>query len=181
MTARGFLKSRSETYGKTIKFLKHYDSSFGIDSPSPIPWKAILELLRQRKEQGVSETEFFENWKKRGKTLNAISIPWNYRNDELTEFFRELIPRLRPPEFPEPKKAGRKGRSSGLGSIDMLNQLAAFRLHRARFNFDQASRFTPYLSSKGWDKAVRAAEERINNMTTRPFFSSSSRAKRENK
>ena len=140
--------------------------------PQQYPGRRSLSCFANARSKGSAKRNSSRTGRE-GKTLNAISIPWNYRNDELTEFFRELIPRLRPPEFPEPKKAGRKGRSSGLGAIDMLNQLAAVRLHRAGFNFDQASRFTPYSSRKGWDKAVRAAEERINNMTTRPFFGSS--------
>jgi hypothetical protein len=70
-----------------------------------------------------------------GTALWVISINWkDYRNDELRDQFRKMLPSLRPPDFPEPKPAGRGGRSAGARALDMLRQLpgvAASRQPRA--------------------------------------------------
>jgi hypothetical protein len=151
-----------------LEILKHYDS-FGVDSVGRIPWRPLLLLRPFFMNGGFSELQFW-TYEFGGKTLNAISIPWKYTNAELTESFGRLISKIRPSTHPAPSRAGRKGRYSG--AADMLNQLVAFRLHRAGISFDDARPFTLYMSSRGWVKAIIAAEERIKYMTMRPFFSS---------
>ena len=140
----------------------------GSPRPAALPWKAIIAMRNYFTRDGRREIEFYEN-RIKGSTLHAIAIPWYYTNEELADFFREMIPTLRPSDIPEPKKAGRTGRCSG-GAVDMLNQLAAFRWNRAGVGFDDAANLTIYTSKKGWQKAVRAAEERISNMTKRSLF-----------
>ncbi len=156
------------------EILKRGGISLGISRPVDLPWKALISLRNDLTRHGFSEMDFYENHNRGPSTLHAISIPWHYTNEELAAFFCELIPKLRPSDRPEPKKAGRRGRTSGSGAVDMLNQLGAFRLNRAGWKFDPAwkptRKLTPYVSVKGWKKAVHAAEERINNMTKRPFF-----------
>jgi hypothetical protein len=154
--------------------LKRPGKTLGVSGPVELPWKVVLSLRNHLTRQGFSETQFFDLHSRGVSTLHAISIPWNYTDQELADFFRKLIPRLRPPGSLEPKKAGRRGRSCASGAVDMLNQLGAFRLNRAGWKFDRACKITrkitPYISENGWKKAVRAAEERINNMTKRAFF-----------
>ena len=146
------------------------DFSLGVSRPVDLPWDVFIKMRDHFSKTGLTEKQYLEAGRERGSTMHAISIPWSYTNDELAEFFRELIPRIRPREFPEPKKAGRRGRSSGSGAVDMLNQLAAFRLNRAGVDFNCGRKLTPCASGKGWTKAARAAEERISNMAKRPFF-----------
>jgi hypothetical protein len=155
---------------KGLKCLEHVDA-FGQERPLKVPWN-VVELLRSTVMRGGDGRSEFDYWccGFRAKTLNAISIPWQYTDEEIAAFFRVLIPKLRPREYPEPKKAGRRGRSSGSRAIDLLNQLAACRFQRAGFEFTEIGKNTPYTSSKGWNKAVTAAEDRIRNMTQRPFF-----------
>jgi hypothetical protein len=142
-----------------------------VNGPGHLPWRELLWLRDHMTERGLGEIEFFELGHDACSTLHAISIPWTFTNDELIGFFRELIPRLRPPASPEPKKAGRRGRTSGSGAVDMLNQLGAFRITRAGVDsYAFVRKRTPYVSDKGWRKAVSAAKERIDNMTKRPFF-----------
>ena len=106
------------------------------------------------------------------KTYGLI-IPWSHTDAELTKQFREWLRQLRPADCPEPKRAGRSSRSSAVSPIDMLHQLAAFRLEREGFTFLTASELEarkPYLSQKGWKRGVRAARDRIEKMAKVPFF-----------
>ena len=152
------------------EILKCGNLTLGISPPVELPWKTLIMLRQNWTRWGLSESEFYEDNSRGSRTLHAISIDWGYTNEELAAFIRELIPRIRPSGSPEPKKAGRRGRRTGSGAVDMLNQLGAFRLNRAGVDFAGSGRRTLYVSSKGWAKAVRSAQERINNMTKRPFF-----------
>jgi len=155
-----------------------YFNSFGVESVGAIPWQALVSL-RSAASQWFSEleywTKFLGSCDARGRTLNAISISWNYTNPELTKSFAALLPRIRPQEFPEPRKAGRKGRRPSSGTTDILNQLIAFRLRRAGLSFDQARGYAPgltvYTSERGWNKAAAAAENRIKHILLPPLFS----------
>ena len=137
-------------------------------------WRLIL-ALREIFENGGSSglnggfLEFLEA-PSLDKHLWPISIDWGYTNDELASSFRQLIERIRPKQFPEPKKAGREGRSTGAGITDKLNHLGAFRLDRAGFSFDEASRLTIYSSERGWLNAIRMAKTRIANLATHTLF-----------
>ncbi len=152
------------------EILKGGNFTLGISPPVELPWKTLILLRQNWTRWGLNESEFYEDLSRGSKTLHAILIDWNYTNEELAAFIRELIPRIRPSGAPEPKKAGRRGRRSGTGAVDMLNQLAAFRLNRAGIDFADSGKRTLYVSRMGWAKAVRSAQERINNMTKRPFF-----------
>ncbi|HWX15572.1 MAG TPA: hypothetical protein VNY07_03200 [Chthoniobacterales bacterium] len=109
----------------------------------------------------------------------GVAIDWNYTNRKLAQWFEEQLNELRPADRPEPKKPGRHGISSDAGPMDMLNQLAAFRLDRAGLGVEQARervqifgsamRYKP--GSAGWGKAIRAAKNRIDRMLKEPFFS----------
>ena len=167
----GFPEKPFRDVRQNLDILKHYDS-FGVNHVGTIPWRALILLRRTFTSAGLTELEYWTSWtsERQGRTLHAISIPWKYTNAELTQSFNRLIGKIRPAQFPEPKRAGRKGRSSGSGAIDMLHQLVAFRFNRAGLSLDQARQFTIYLSKRGWVKAIRAAEERITHMTLRPFF-----------
>ena len=157
-----------------------YFNSFGVEPVGAIPWQALVSLRSGAAASlGLSEleywTKFWGSCDVRGRTLNAISISWNYTNAELTKSFAPLLRRIRPPEFPEPRQAGRKGRRSSSGATDILNQLIAFRLRRAGLSFDQARVWAPnlmvYTSERGWNKAAAAAEDRIRHMLVPPLFS----------
>jgi len=178
----GFPEKAFRDVRQNLEILKHYDS-FGVNHVGTIPWRVLILLRRTYTSAGLTELEYWTSWtsERQGRTLHAISIPWKYTNAELTQSFNRLIGKIRPAQFPEPKRAGRKGRSSGSGAIDMLHQLAAFRLNRAGFSFDRAGQFTPYVSKRGWAKAIIAAEERIKHMTRCPFFGSASQTKSGNK
>ena len=143
--------------------------SLAMEQVGVIPWRAVIASREARKMEGCSEDEFFEE-QFRGTTLHAFSIPWRYTDVELANMFLKLIPRLRPPEFPEPRKAGRKGRYTGSGVVDMLRQLAALRLQRAGVDFEGAKEFKLYGSAEGWKKALRTARERISSLRIRPLF-----------
>jgi hypothetical protein len=157
-----------------LDILKYFNS-VGVESVAAIPWKALVSLRSAVGSQGLSELEYWTKYwtdNARARTLNAISIPWNYTNAELTESFAKLLSRIRPQNCHEPRRAGRKGRCSSSGATDILNQLIAFRLRRAGLSFDQARRLVVYTTEKGWNNAAAAAQERIRHMIVRPLFNS---------
>jgi hypothetical protein len=142
---------------------------YGTDRVACIPWTGF-DALRANLKRGRTreqELDVLEKWNGIA-TVHAISVPWKYSNAELAKKFLELLPQMRPSRFPEPKKAGRKGRADKLGSLDMLRQLVAYRLNRA--NFPYLSSRSPYLSENGEKKAVKLAAQRIDMMMKRPFF-----------
>lgn len=151
--------------------IREHDKAWrvGMDSVMAWPWESLIALRDNFTREGLTEMKFYEN-QPSGSTLHPISIPWSYTNEELATMFKALLPRLRPRELPEPKKAGRSGRALGTGCVDMLNQLAAFRLNREGFDFDCASKLTIYTSAKGWRKGLLTAERRINQITELPLF-----------
>lgn len=134
------------------------------------PWESLIAMRDDLTARGRSEIDFYTKAQPPCRTLNALSIPWNYTNDELTAMFRQSLTKLRPREFPEPKKAGRRGRSAGAGSVDVLNQLAVFRLAKAGFDFNTGGKLTLFTSGKGWKKAIIAAAKRIHNLSSHPLF-----------
>ncbi len=138
------------------------------DCVEAMSWDFFVGLRQFATKEKCSEAEFYER-PLEGATLHPVYIHWNFTNEELTTMFRKLLLKLRPPIFPEPKKAGRKGRSIGSGSVDMLNQLAAFRLNRAGINRYAANK-AHYSTSEGWNKAIGMAKKRIDDMTERPLF-----------
>ena len=81
---------------QNAEILKWPGISLGISRPVDLPWKTVISLRNDLMRDGYSEMEYYENRNRGGSTLHAISIPWNYTNDELAEFFRWLIPKLRP-------------------------------------------------------------------------------------
>ena len=139
--------------------------------PIEVPWGALPVYQRQLVEGGGTN---LDRWIRGFETLklHLISIHWDQTDDELTEKFRKLIPRLRPKSMPEPRRAGRGGRASGSGIKDILNQLAAYRLKKQGLSYESASRHTTYQSFNGWKKAIATAENRIANITKRPFLKS---------
>jgi hypothetical protein len=163
----------TEPFRNAVQKAEHPEQAFSLSlrGPAAIPWEPLLSIRSDWVKQGLREIDCFELEIRGSRTLHAIDIPWAFTNDELMAFFQKLIPKIRPSRFPEPKKAGRRGRTSGSGAIDMLNQLGAFRITRAGVD-DLAfvRKRTPYVSDKGWKKAVSAARERIDNLTKRPFF-----------
>ncbi len=94
----------------------------------------------------------------------AICIPWNLTNAEITSAFGELVKLIRPCDWPQPERAGRKGRAGGVQVTDMLRQLAAFRMEQQGLSFDDQGDPKLYLSLAGWKKAVKAARTRIFNI-----------------
>ena len=152
-TARGLFDSESNYYG--------------IEKVGRFPWPALLEahVKNRNMEQALADLRACSGT----STVHAIFIPWKYTNGELAKMFYDLLPDLRPDDFPEPKKAGRRGRSEKLGIWAMLKQLAAFRLDAAAFDYSAIG--SPYGSKKGFNEAVKIATERINRMMEQPFFS----------
>src|ERR1700731_4679809 len=119
---------------------------FGTDGPVALPWTTYLSL------KGFDMSGAYAKWHLRmGRSIHPISIPWNYTNAELTRMFGPIIRRLRPKEFPEPSRAGRKGRGKSGGGFDLLRQLVAHRLHRQGISFDDPSwrKFHRYVSKRG--------------------------------
>jgi hypothetical protein len=172
---RGFPEKPFRDARYDLDIFKHI-SSFGVESVGRIPWEPLTLLQRTVMRQGWSELEYWTKyWTNdlRRTTLNAICIPWNYTNAEIAESFAKLLRRIRPHNFPEPTKAGRKGRSSS-GATDILNQLVAFRLRRAGVPLWRARSFglVMYSTERGWNNAATAAEERIRHILVRPLFSS---------
>jgi hypothetical protein len=151
--------------------IREHDKAWrvGMDSVVAWPWESLIALRDNFTRQGLTEMKFYEN-QPSGSTLHPISIPWSYTNEELVAMFQDLIPRLRPPDLPEPSKAGRGGRSLGAGVSVRLKQLAAFRLHRAGLDYDGANGKASYDSESAWKRAIRAAKNRIENMMKRPLF-----------
>jgi len=148
--------------------------SFGTDGPVALPWTAYFAL------KGIDMSAAYAQWHLRlGRSIHPISIPWQYTNAELSEMFQPIIKRLRPKEFPEPTRAGRKGRVKSRGGLELLQQLVAYRLTKQGIAFDdrQWSRFHIYKSKRGFEKAAWAAASRIDSITKVPFFRRSSSAK----
>ncbi|MCE0484547.1 MAG: hypothetical protein LV479_09950 [Methylacidiphilales bacterium] len=139
--------------------------SFGIKAPCFFPWKAVDAFRSDWRSKGLNEAEMLAKagW-------YPVYLPWgNYTDEEITEMLGERIGSLRPSHAPEPKRPGRKGSSKSLGTLDMVRQLKAYRLHATCC--DRPPRL--YQSEKGWNQAIRAAEKRIEGMMERPFFGSS--------
>lgn len=134
-----------------------------------IPWRAVLALRRNFMMSGMSELEFFELSNITGD-FRALSFDWRYTNAELEASFRVLVERIRPPQFPEPKKAGQNGRLFCSGVMVKLNQLAAYRVEQAGFDYERGRKLTTYVDIKGWKQGVSSAKFRIDNITKRPIF-----------
>lgn len=136
-----------------------------------IPWRAVLALRKHFMTSGRSELEFFEH-SNISADFRALSFDWRYTNAELRASFRALLERIRPPQFPEPKRAGQNGRLFCSGVMVKLNQLAAYRVEQAGFDYERGRKLTlhPY-TPEGWKKAVRSAQVRIDNITKCPIFS----------
>jgi len=148
---------------------KHIVSSkfFGTDGPVALPWTAYFGL------KGIDMSDQYAKWHLRiGRSIHPISIPWNYTDAELIEMFRPIIKRLRPKEFPEPTRAGRKGRIKSRGGLELLQQLVAYRLGKHGITFDdpQWKSFHVYGTKRGFEKAARAAADRIDSILKIPFF-----------
>ena len=164
---------------KTFKDSGYKDQTGYTSAPrrgvSESSWRLLLSLREMFEEKGsakfggLDHLGFLEQ-PSFDQHLWPISIDWRYTNDELASSFRQLVERVRPKQFPEPKKAGRAGRSTGAGTFDKLNQLGAFRLDRAGFSFDDGSRLTEYRSEKGWSNGIRTAKDRIANLATHTLF-----------
>src|SRR5581483_344762 len=140
---------------------------FGTDGPVALPWTAYFAL------KGIDLSEAYAKWHLRlGRSIHPISIPWQYTDAELIEMFRPMIERLRPKEFLEPPRAGRKGRIKSRGGLELLQQLVAYRLTKHGIEFDdpQWKRFYVYKSKRGFKDAARAAADRIDSIVKMPFF-----------
>ena len=96
-------------------------------------------------------------------------IPWKgSTNDDLAAQFKVWLEKNRPSQFPERKKMGRNsGRSAGANH--KLNQLGAYRLHKAGFTREQArtAGFALYSVDRDWNKAISEAETRISRLYQR--------------
>jgi hypothetical protein len=122
--------------------------------------------------------EFRPRFQLEGYTLYCIAIPWTRTNRELAKMFERELHALRPAVMPPPQAhSGRRGRCLSDSPLDMLNQLAAFRLGRKGVTFSEANKLAPigvsirsYQSSEGWNKAVRVAKRRIEKTLEEPFF-----------
>ncbi len=132
-------------------------------------WGLILSMREKFEKESQDCLEVLEA-PSQDQDLRPIVINWTYTNDELASSFRQLVEKWRPKQFPEPRKAGRSGRSTGAGTLDKLKHLAAFRLDRAGFSFDDASPLKLYLSEKGWSKGIHMAKTRIAKIATRTLF-----------
>jgi hypothetical protein len=129
------------------------------------------------KKKGLNDLEMLNQFGATG-SLHAIAIPWtNYTNGELTKLIARVISRWRPSHIPEPPQRGRKGLS---GTVDMVHQLAAYRLSDAGYDFPVGGplittdkREPVYTTEVGWNKAILTAKKRIEGMMDRPFFGSS--------
>jgi hypothetical protein len=143
---------------------------FGTDGPVALPWGTFFSL---KDGAMVDSSVRYAQWHLRmGRSIHPISIPWHYTNAELTKMLGPIIKRLRPPEFPEPPRAGRKGRGKSLGGLDLLQQLVAHRLteHNVTFDNPQWKQFHGYGSQLGFQLAAQRAAARINTITEIPFF-----------
>jgi hypothetical protein len=135
---------------------------FGISGINCLPLKESLSFIMQL--PGPLPKHY---------TMHAIFIPWDRTDSELTDMFRELLQGMRPHNQPQPRRAGRKGISSSVSPIDMLNQLVAFRVSREGIPFDEAAEFAGYKlyqTEKGWRSAALAAAKRIGDMGRVAFF-----------
>jgi hypothetical protein len=140
---------------------------FGTDGPVALPWTAYFGL------RGIDMSEAYAKWHLRiGRSIHPISIPWQHSNAELTRMFGPIIKRLRPKEFPEPRRAGRKGGGKSLGGLEFLEQLVAYRLSQHGISFDDPNwkKFHKYESKRGYKDAALTAASRIRTLTKTPFF-----------
>ncbi len=140
---------------------------FGTDGPVALPWATYFGL------KGLDMSEAYAKWHLRmGRSIHPISIPWQYTNPELTRMFGPIIKRLRPKEFPEPCRAGRKGGGKSLGGLELLQQLVACRLneHGISFYDSKWKKFHIYNSKRGYKNAALTAASRIRTLTETPFF-----------
>ena len=165
--------ARANWYSDTKYMLNN--RIFGLDGPVVLPWTAYFGF------RGIDMSEVYARWHlKMGRSIHAISIPWQHTNAELTAMFGPIIKRIRPKEFPEPPRAGRKGRGRSLGGIEFLQQLVAYRLSRRGIHFDDPNwtEFHIYKSKRGYEKAAKAAADRISSFTETPFFGRGNKFKR---
>lgn len=98
-----------------------------------------------------------------GNSVHILSIPWHETSDdELTAQFKGWLGRHRPKGFPSTKKKGRNSGPSD-GANHKLDQLGAYRLHRAGYSREEAKRagFPNYTSEREWNRTIDEAEERI--------------------
>lgn len=143
------------------------DELFGTDGPVAFPWTTYFGL------KGIDMSETYAKWHLRmGRSIHPISIPWNHTNAELIRMFGPIIKRLRPKEFPEPRRAGRKGGGKSLGGLELLQQLVAYRLSEGGVSFDDPkwAKFHIYESPRGYKNAAKSATDRISSLTENPFF-----------
>jgi hypothetical protein len=143
---------------------------FGTDGPVALRWGTFFVLMKM---EGIDSSAVYAKWHLRlGRSIHPISIPWKYTNAELIEMLGRIVKRLRPKEFPEPPRAGRKGRGKSLGGLERLQQLAAYRLSKRGISFDDPKwkNYHVYQSKPGYENAARSAAVRINTITEIPFF-----------
>jgi hypothetical protein len=155
---------------------------FGVGSAlACLEWKHFAKMQRQLSTASpIPASEGGAFWNSSGAgDVYALKIPWkNCTNDELTGLFKELIRDLRPPHFPEPKRAGRGGRVSNPSVTDFLKHLRAYRLNKRGYAFEDASRvFGLYGSKKGWKTGIRLATDRIAFLEQGRFFFNDSAVK----
>jgi len=151
----------------------------------------LLESFRNNPQFGIGGIDIFLDLPKDFGNYSSppfylVKIDWTYSNDTLAQGFKARLRPLRPTDQPEPKRPGRRGRTS-LAPIDMLNQLAAFKLNRAGFTVSDANEALQGLGSRvlyqsgsgGWHNAITAAKDRIDRMLTVPFFNPPKRIHRK--
>jgi hypothetical protein len=173
----------SQPFNVTAKYEKLFGSattSFGVPPIASIPWQTVDMVRAEWRKTRQNEHELLsrQGWLTYG-------FPWSQcTNQEVVAIFGQFVQNLRPRNIPEPSRAGRKGRSRTLGTGDMINQLSAYRLDYAGFNFSNGARLVAhsdgarvYRSEEGWRKAICAAKRRIDGMMNQPFFGSSPEVK----
>lgn len=120
--------------------------------------------------------QFRPRFEREGYALYGVAIPWKRTDRELAKMFEQELRTLRPERVPEPAAhPGRRGRSPTESPLDLLNQLAVLRLQRQGVRFQigltgVGTKGNSYASRRAWTNAVRAAQERIDNMLKKPFF-----------
>ena len=156
------------SFHELLKFNKldarfHALTQFGTSAIGCLPIEQFVPLASQ-----VVGKAMPPDW-----TIHGLLIHWDHTDVELSGMFREVLKQLRPKDSPEPVRAGRGGRLSGVSPIDALNQLAALRLDREGSTLSSAAKVVsriPYMSNKGWKLGIRLARERIQSMDKVPFF-----------
>lgn len=127
------------------------------------PWETIVELRDDFVRRGQSELEFYQAVPNQ-HTLTPVLIPRNLTDRELTKYFSDLLPRIRPPEFPEPSKAGRRGRDVYVASEKPKHQGAKIEAVGGVTKKRCASplgQITVYWNSIVEGKCIRSARPKI--------------------